>query len=180
MIVNHGFRTYDAKWNYEVVDNQIFLDIDGVKTVIEIPNIEEGDSYKITDIKLPYNPISFVNKVAGEIYVSLFFDDQYTKENPDLTIERKANKGIILPTIEELRESKINEMKESSNKELSKTDYKVIKYSEAVAAKKEPDITEEEFIKLSNERQAIRNKCNQKESEIISALTRQDVKSIVW
>ena len=180
MIVNHGFRTHDAKFKYEVVDNQIFLDIDGVKTVIEIPNIEEGDSYQITDIKLPYNPIQHIHKSGGEINVSLFFDDQFTKDNPDKSLERKANKGIILPTIEELRESKINEMKESANKELSKTDYKVIKYSEAVAAKKEPDITEEEFIKLSNERQAIRDKCNQKELDINSALTRQDVKSIIW
>ena len=180
MIVNHGFRTHDAKYSYTVSENQIFIDIDGVKTVIEIPDIEEGDSYKITDIKLPYNPISLVNKIAGEIHVSLFFDNQFTKDNPDKSLERKANKGIILPTIEELRESKTNEMKESANKELSKTDYKVIKYSEAVAAKKEPDITEEEFIKLSNERQAIRDKCNQKESDINSALTRQDVKSIVW
>lgn len=180
MIVNHGFRTYNAKYKFDVVDNQIFLDVDGIKTTVEVPDIDEGDSYKITDVKLPYNPIQSVVKSGGEIYVSLFFDDQFTKDNPDKSIERKANKGIILPTIEELRESKTTEMRESANKELSKTDYKVIKYSEAVAAKKNPDITEQEFIALSNERQAIRDKCNQREAEITSAITRADVKAVAW
>ena len=180
MIVEHGFRTYDAKWNYEVVDNQIRFTLDGVTTTIEIPLLDNGDKYEFSDVKLPYNPIQVCERRGDEMYVFLFFDDQYTAGSPDQSIQRKKNTGTIKPTIDELKNAKIDEMKESANKELSKTDYKVIKYSEAVAAKKETDITEEEFVKLSDERQAIRDKCNQKESEIISALTRQDVKSIVW
>lgn len=69
--------------------------------------------------------------------------------------------------ISELRKKKIEIARSEANLELMKSDYKIIRHMAQARLHKSTSITEEEFANLDNQRQAIRDICNNKE-EIIN------------
>jgi hypothetical protein len=88
-------------------------------------------------------------------------------------------KGIVsnyqyIPTLDEQKEYKINEFKGIANSELSKTDYKIIRQYEYNTL---PEI---EFEALKAERQAIRDKCNLLEEQVLECDNYESLININW
>lgn len=181
MRIERGFRTHDTSFSYEQVgDNQISITVDGVNTTVTIPSMENGDHISVTDIKLPYNPISRCSKENDEISVFLFFDDTYTAGSPDPSLPGENNTLEVKPTIDELKAAKKEEVRRAAYDELTPGDYKIIRQLERIEAGETPDLSQGDFESLSAFRQAIRDKCNQKESDIDACSTRADVRAITW
>jgi hypothetical protein len=73
-----------------------------------------------------------------------------------------------------LRTQKINDFKSMAGSELSKTDYKVIRQTE------QNTLSEDDYNTLKVQRQALRDKCNMLESQVLLAKNYKTIININW
>ena len=97
-----------------------------------------------------------------------YVEDNNPIPSLELCIETWNNVSLIRLR-EQRKQERISEVKELANLELLKTDWKVTKHVET------NNLTEIEFNELKAERQAIRNKSNEIENEILSLNTLDEV-----
>jgi hypothetical protein len=60
------------------------------------------------------------------------------------------------------------------------TDYKIVRHIGQKTSGTPTTLTEEEFFSLEGERQLIRDKSNQLETQVNNATTKEETEAIVW
>jgi hypothetical protein len=121
-------------------------------------------------------------EIFGKNWNNLVNNEVGTSLENFLQYQLKYNSGVkdivsdyhYIPTLQELKEQKINEFKSIAGSELSKTDYKVIRQYEYST------LSEEDFETLKTQRQAIRDKSNLLESQVLSAENYETIININW
>jgi hypothetical protein len=130
--------------------------------------------------------MKYIKKYNSETTFDIFYkDENETKyvvdgENSPKVIEwlSEGNQFEVIEfipiPIEILKSQKINEFKSMAGSELSKTDYKIIRQYEYNTL---PEI---EFEALKAERQAIRDKCNLLEEQVLEWDNYESLININW
>jgi len=129
--------------------------------------------------------MKYIKKYTSKITFDIFYQDENeTKyvvdgENSPKVIEwLKTNQFEIIefqePNLNELKLKKIEEFKTMARHELSVNDYKIIRQYE------EQTLSDNEFETLKAQRQAIRNKSNFLESQVLQSDNYETIMNINW
>ncbi len=79
-----------------------------------------------------------------------------------------------------LRADKMQEFKAKAKAELDPTDYKVVRHRDQVAAGQPTTLTNAQYLQLLADRNAIRDKSNTLEQQVIAAQTEATILAVVW
>lgn len=82
--------------------------------------------------------------------------------------------------IQELKNDKLQYVKQKAEWTLRKTDYKVIRHYEQTLLGVEPTLSQIEFQTVMADRQAVRDYSNYLEQQVKSANTAEQVQNIIW
>jgi hypothetical protein len=87
---------------------------------------------------------------------------------------------FVEPDLSEVKAQRIQEFKNNANAELSTTDYIVIRHYEQTLLNIPQTLTNDEFILLCEQRQAIRDKSNSLEVQINSMNNYEEIIAVNW
>ena len=82
--------------------------------------------------------------------------------------------------LEQVKSEQVDKFKPCAAAELCVTDWKTIRHVEQTELGIETSLTAQEYTDLITERQAIRQKSNDKEAEVMAATTVDEVFEVVW